>query len=403
MSALEPDAPGRSGADQRYLIVFGACLTQFMVIGLLFAFGLFFKVFEEEFGWTRAMVSGCTSLAFLMMGVFAVAAGPLNDRYGPRIVLSVTGVLYGLGYALISQVSEIWHVYVIFGVFIALGMSTHDVVTLSTVARWFERRRGVMTGVVKVGTAAGQVALPPTAAILIAAYGWRDATMMLGALALVLLLLAAMSMRAPPKPAGGAGGASEHGVSYAEARRSRVFWTLCATQFLFFATLTTVPLHIAVHGTDLGMDAPTAAGLLSVIGGASVAGRLTIGALSDRLGGRNAYLLCLAPVIASVASLLAIEDPWLLFPALALYGFGHGGLFTIVSPTIAGYFGTKAHGAIFGTVVLFGTMAGAAGPIAAGWVFDVTGAYDWAFMTLAGACALAFCLVASLPAEPSRS
>ena len=174
--------------DKRYFVVAGACLTQFTIIGLLFSYGLFFKVFEEEFGWSRTLLSGAMSLAFLMMGVLAIFGGRLNDRYGPRIVLSITGLFYGAGFALISQVSQPWQLFAIFGLFIGLGMSTHDVVTLSTVARWFEKRRGIMTAVVKIGTAAGQATLPLLAAFLIAWIGWRDALIVLGVLASGVLL-----------------------------------------------------------------------------------------------------------------------------------------------------------------------------------------------------------------------
>ena len=135
--------------DKRYLIVLGACLTQFTIIGLLFSYGLFFKALETEFGWSRTLLSGCTSIAFLVMGSLAFFGGRLNDRYGPRAVLAVAGTLCGLGYAFLSQVSQPWQLFVIFGLFIGVGMSSHDVVTLSTIARWFQQRRGIMTGVVK--------------------------------------------------------------------------------------------------------------------------------------------------------------------------------------------------------------------------------------------------------------
>ncbi len=393
-------APAR--IDPRYLIVFGACLTQFTVIGLLFSYGLFFKVFEDEFGWSRTFLSSVNSLAFLVMGVLAIFGGRLNDRFGPRVVLSVTGVLYGFGFAMISQVSAPWHLVAIFGIFIGLGMSTHDVATLSTVARWFQNRRGMMTGVVKVGTAAGQVALPPLAALLIAGFGWRAAVVALGVAAAALLLLAAQSMKMPPAVSREGAAPVREGATFAEARRGRTFWKLCAIQFLFFPTLTTVPLHIVVHGMDLGMTAALAAGLLSTMGAASVVGRLTIGAFSDRIGGRKAYALCFLPLIASLFAFLLIGSYWPLFAAVALYGFGHGGFFTIVSPTIAEYFGTRAHGSIFGVVVFFGTIGGAIGPILAGWVFDSVGGYDWAFATLAAFAGLGLALALSLPRLGSR-
>ena len=110
----------------------------------------------------------------------------------------------------------------------------------------------------------------------------------------------------------------------------------------------TVPLHIAMHGMDLGLTHTTAATLLTVIGGASIAGRLTVGASVDRIGGRNAYVLCFVPLLIGLLSLLVVETPWLLFPAVAVYGFAHGGFFTVVSPTVAELFGIRAHGAIFG-------------------------------------------------------
>ena len=90
-----------------------------------------------------------------------------------------------------------------------------------------------------------------------------------------------------------------------------------------------------------------------------------------------------------------------LFAVVALYGFAHGGLFTVVSPTVAEYFGTRTHGAIFGGIYFFGTFGGAAGPIMGGWVFDVTGSYEVAFAVLALMGALALLLMASLPARRS--
>lgn len=383
--------------NPKYLTVFGACLTQFTVIGLLFSFGLFFKVFEAEFGWSRTLLSACSALAFLVMGVLAMAGGRLSDRFGPTRVLSVTGVLYGLGYVLMSQVSAPWQMFVIFGLFLGLGMSTHDVVTLSTIARWFENRRGIMTGVVKVGTAFGQMAMPPIVAFLILTLGWRSATVAMGIGAAILLLIAALSMSRPPEPVRGPSDAPPAGLSFAQARGSRLFWTLCAIQFLFFPSLMTVPLHLAVHGMDLGMTAPKAAVLLSVIGAASVAGRLIVGGLVDRIGGKNAFLLCFGALICGLAGFLLTQMHVLLFCVVAIYGFGHGGFFTVVSPTVAEYFGMRAHGAVFGTVLFFGTVGGSVGPILAGLAFDVTGSYQIAFFSLLTLAVIGLGLVLTLP------
>jgi len=382
--------------DRRYLVVLGALITQFMIIGLFFVYSLLIKELETEFGWSRTTLSIGASIAGMAMGVFAIMGGRLSDLFGPRIVLTCTGLIYGLGYASISLISEPWHLYLICGLFLGLGMSTHDVVTLGAIARWFPGRKGLMTGVVKSGTAAGQVILPPTAAYLIATSGWRDAVLTLGLTAAVLLVIGAQFMRQPPKPAASATPQAS-GLDFAEARRTRNFWIMCVVQFLFFTTLMTIPLHIAVHGMDLGMTQGTAAGLLSFLGAASVAGRLGIGMFADKLGGRTAYLLCFLPMIAALTMLIFAEAHWMIFALIILYGVAHGGLFVVVAPTIAELFGTKAHGAIFGVVVFFGTFGGALGPIFAGQVFDRTGGYDYAFAGLALFMTTALVLTRFLP------
>ena len=368
--------------ERRYIVVAGACLTQFTVIGMLFSFGLLFKTFEAEFGWSRMVLSTCSALAFLAMGILAIVAGRLSDRYGPKWVLGISGALFGFGFGLISLVNEPWHLFVIFGVFIGLGMSTHDVVTLSTIARWFEGRRGLMSGVVKVGTAFGQIVLPPVAALLIVTLGWRPAVALLGVLAFVLLVIAALAMKIPdirqtPNPS-----QDVSGLTFQQARKTRLFWQLCLIQFLFFPTLMTVPVHLAVHGMDLGMTAGRAALLLSVLGGASIVGRLVMGGGADRFGGKNAYILSFVLLLASLVGLVATSAHLPLFLIVALYGVTHGGFFTLVSPVVAEYFGMQAHGSIFGTILFCGTLGGSIGPILAGRVFDLTGSYRPSFIGL---------------------
>ncbi|MGI9354153.1 MAG: MFS transporter [Rhizobiaceae bacterium] len=382
--------------DRRYFVILGALITQFMVIGLFFIYSLLIKELELEFGWSRTILSIGASIAGLLMGGYAILGGRLSDLFGPRVVLTGSGLLYGLGYASISLISEPWHLYVICGLFLGLGMGTHDVVTLGAVARWFPNRKGLMTGVVKSGTAAGQVILPPVAAILIATYGWAHTIQIMGIGAALLLVIAAQFMRVPPKSKTG-GAPLAQGLPFAQVKRTRSFWILCAMQFLFFPALMTVPLHIAVHGMDLGMPQTTAAGLLSIVGASSVVGRLSIGAFADRLGGRIAYLLCLAPMTTALVLLIFVRDHRLIFALMALYGAAHGGLFVVVAPTIAELFGTRAHGSIFGVIVFFGTTGGAIGPVFAGQVFDRTGGYDIAFAGLASMIATALILTCFLP------
>ncbi|HIN42532.1 MAG TPA: MFS transporter, partial [Gammaproteobacteria bacterium] len=129
-----------------HYIVGASMVTQMMYLGLFFTFGVLFPEFENEFGWSRAQISGASSTMFAIMGVLGIAMGRVNDRVGPRILLAVSTVVFALGFILMSRMTSIWHLYLFYGLFCGLGIAAHDVVTLSTVARWFERSRGLMSG-----------------------------------------------------------------------------------------------------------------------------------------------------------------------------------------------------------------------------------------------------------------
>jgi len=157
-----------------YRIVAASFLIQAVTIGGNFAYGVLFKELEAEFGWSRAVIAGASSASLLVMGFMAVVAGRLNDKIGPRWLLTASALFYGLGYLLFAALQAPWQLYAVYGLLVGIGLCTHDVVTLSTVARWFTRRRGMASAVVKVGTGCGQLLVPLVVAALVAAFGWRD-------------------------------------------------------------------------------------------------------------------------------------------------------------------------------------------------------------------------------------
>lgn len=389
-----------------YAIVAASFLIQGVTVGGMFAYGVLFPELISTFGWSRATIAAAASVGTLTMGFMGVVSGRLSDRIGPRAVLTASALCYGAGFMALSVLQSPWQLYLFWGLLVGMGLSTHDVVTLSTIARWFPRRRGLFSGIVKMGTATGQMTIPLIAVALIALVGWRDACLAIGAGAMVLLLAAAQLMRrdpqsmglpAPQGPAGTPGAqVSGDGLDYRSAARSPQLWILCGSQFLVFACLLTVTVHIAAHAVDLGLSRATAASLLAGIGAVSLLGRLAVGATIDRVGGRRALRFAYAGLVASLVWLQFAQSAWALFVFVALYGIAHGGFFTVTAPTVAELFGTRAHGALFGTVQFFGALGGACGPLAAGAVFDATGSYRIAFGVLAVLATLGLVLVGRL-------
>jgi len=361
--------------------------------GLHSSYGVFFKPLQAEFGWDRATISGANSLGMFIMGLFAIVSGRLTDRFGPKITVMACGLILGLGYYLTSRVSAVWQLYLFYGFITGMGNSSGDVSLLSTTARWFVRRRGMMGGIVKVGTGAGQIIMPLVASWLILNYGWRDSYLILGIASMVGIVSIAQLLKRDPSEKGlqpygvrnGSTGGTDlagGGLSLREAVRTRQFWMVCATLFAMWYCTATMMVHIIPHATDLGFSAARAASMISTIGGVGISGRLIMGGASDRVGSKRALALCFLVLLAALSWLQLARQLWALYLFAAVYGFAHGGFFSLVSPLVAELFGTRSHGAIFGMVLFISQIGAAIGPVVTGRIFDVTDSYRLAFLIL---------------------
>ncbi len=178
-----------------------------------------------------------------------------------------------------------------------------------------------------------------------------------------------------------------------EAAQTKQFWTLCIAEFAVLFCLLTVIVHIVPYARDLGLAPVYAAGVLSTIGGVSILGRIVMGAANDRIGGKRALIICLIVLFCGLIWLQLATEAWMLFLFAAIYGFAHGGFFTVVSPMVAELFGTGSHGLLFGIILFSGTLGGAVGPLMAGRTFDVTGSYRMVFLVLSVLTLIGFVLI----------
>lgn len=394
------------------MVVVAAFCSQGIFWGTFQSFGVFFKPLIGEFGWSRAATSGPASLCWLLTGFISIVAGTLSDRFGPRRVMTACGFFFGLAYLLMSQLTSIWQFYLYYSLIIAVGMSAADVVPLSTVSRWFAKKRGMMTGITKVGTGAGMMAMPLVASRLVAGYGWRTAYTIMGTGALIALMSVAQLFKRDPAQMGqfadgeekgdaGRSDLAETGLSLHEAIHLKQLWTVCAAYLCVTFCVQTLMVHIVPHAEDIGISPANAANVLSTIGGVSIAGRLVMGKLGDKLGHERAMAICFLPMVGALFWLQMAKELWMLYLFAAIYGFGHGGFFALISPLMAQLFGTKSHGAIFGIAIAVGAVGGAIAPLLAGYIFDLTGSYRIPFLIVAGLITMALILIMSL-GWPSR-
>jgi MFS family permease len=373
-----------------YVIVAACFGIQAIGVGTYVSYGVFFNSLASEFGWSRAAISGASSIAFFMMGLLGIFAGRLNDKIGPKNVMAFTGFLFGLGHVLMSRLSTVWQLYIFYSFIIGIGLSSVDVIALSTTARWFVKKRGIMTGIVKIGTGAGQLIMPLAASILISKYGWRASYNIIGLTVLVSLVAISQLLKRNPaqidlsdnyngKTSRGSQRPYAEGFYLNEALRTKQFWAICSTNLTIVFCFLIIILHIVPYAQDTGFSATKAATVLSTIGGVSMIGRFIIGFTIDQIGSKRSMILCIILLIAGLFLLQIAKGLWVLYLFAVIYGISHGGYFTAMSPIVAEFFGITAHGVLFGIVAFSGTVGGAIGPILAGYIFDVTAGYSLAF------------------------
>jgi len=387
-----------SSAEQRifygYVIVVSAFCILVVIFGTRFAFGVFFNPILVEFGWTRAMTSGAFSLSVVMEGLLAIAMGGLTDRIGPRIVLTLCGLFVGLGYLLMSLVGSVVQLYLIYGVLIGIGMGGAIVPLVSTVARWFVGKRGMMTGIVLAGTAFGSFVAPPVANWLISAYDWRISYRILGGIVLIVVVLAAQFLKCDPCSIGrlpyGKKEIGEpeselrtNGFSLREAFHTRQFWLSCAQLVCFGCCFFTIMVHIVPHAIDLGISAASAANILATIGVLIIVGKVVLGSAADRIGNKKTIIIAYILMLAALLWLVPALEVWMLYLFAIVFGLAEGAHAPSQSPLAAGLFGLRSHGLILGFMTFSYTMGGAIGPFLAGHISDVTGRYQMAFLLCA--------------------
>jgi len=373
-----------------YVIVIACFVMMVVWWGTFYSFGVFFESLLVEFGWTRAVTAGAYSLHGVLFGLFGIPIARYCDRVSPRLVIGICGLIGGVGYLLMSQLSTVWQLYLLYGLLISFTMGAY-IAILPVVAKWFVKRRGLMTGVVFSGMGIGMIVIPPLASQLISAYDWRLSYIIMGVIALVGIVIGAQFLRRDPQQVGllpyGADKmdlpspvSESRGFTFKEALRTRQFWLVSALYFIFLVCQLAVTVHIVIHATGIGVPAISAARLLAVFGALLIVGMNTMGMTADKFGNRSAFIISFVIMTISFILVLLINEAWVLFLFVGVLGFACGGMQVLFSPIIAELFGLSSHGVILATAAFIGGIGAAVGPVLAGYVFDTTNSYSLAFI-----------------------
>ncbi len=403
--------------EQRFFgwrIVSAAFTVLFVVYGIQFSFGTFVGDVVDDTGWSENQLQLIFAIYIGLYSALSAISGWLTDRMGPRPVVAVGAVLLTSGYLLWATANNIVIVAIGMAIVAPLGMSCSWVPCNATVVRWFVVRRGFATAIATAGGSLANILVPPIAAVLVSAYGWRVAILAMSLAGGICMLLSSIVLERDPEGIGqqpdgriastaGANEDVQEGMTPAEAWRSRTYWKIFGMYALTFVAVFVPFVHGVQFAQSLGASLQTASTVISAIGIGGLIGRLVMGPVSDRIGRKNAVMLALFLETASFLGMASTNSLWLLYLSAVTFGFAYGGGVVVFPPLVADFFGRAHAGSIVGRIfATAGTMA-AIGPYAAQVLRDALGNYRWAFLLSGIANGLALLLATRLPSRANSA
>ena len=382
------------------------------------ASSVFFKAIEDEFGWSRALISGVASFGRFGGAMLGPVEGFLTDRFGSGKMVLIGFTLGGAGLIFFSQIQGPWQYYFSFFL-LSLGFSMGGFVpSMTAVNAWMVNNRATGMSIVIGGSSIAGLLVP---AIVwgIATYGWRPTVMVIGIAAIAVGPFLAIIIGKRPtaeqlmqQTSSGADAAARqrirrsHDFTPAEAVRTRAFWAISMTHTLVNLSTGAISAHLFLHLTDgngVNLDDAAAAGVMPILVITAFLFQLGGGILGDRV---NKRMLVLGSLLIQGGALviLAIADSFMLAAVFAVvWGIGFGTRTPLLHAMRGEYFGRRHFGTILGLSSFPMSVGMMLAPVVMGWAHDLQGSYIWSLYVLAGTCfaASATILFATRPMSPT--
>ena len=351
---------------------------------------IFVEPLTREFGWSRTALSGAVSLGGVLAALSAPLIGPLLDRHGSRVALCLAVLVTGAAMMLLSLTQSLLVFYLLFCIARMIWAGPFELGIYGALNNWFVARRPFATSVATVAQMAGLVAMPLIAQFAMRQSSWRYGWLAIGATTLLIGFLPVwLFMVRRPEDLGlvpdrrPAAGSDDRGsypdepiFSRREAIRTAAFWLLLLYTVMVYPVQAGVSLHQAAHLIERGIEPTIAATVVSTFSLTSAIASITCGFLPRSLPIR--FPLALIGVFLAVSTFLmvGIASTGDGYTAAALFGFGIGGVLTLLPIAWADYFGRTHFAAIRSVALSAQVVAQAAGPLVSGALHDWTGSYE---------------------------
>ena len=442
----------------RWIPLLGGLLGSTTIGLLLYAFSVFIKPLQAQFGWSVTDVTLAYAIICLVFGLLTFPAGRISDKFGPRNVVLFGGLFMAFGFFMVSTIvppdptalaakdpaalatakKALWMLYLYYGVVCGIGGAMVYLPPIATAPKWWPDKRALATGFTVVGLGLGSFIMAPLATKMINHFGSALPVFKYVAMAMaIMVVVAAMCLKVPPAgykpagwnppaPAGGAGAPKAYrDYTYEETKSTPQFWLLWVVYFGgSFAGLMVISL-LAKHGIDAmttayklkeGLDvaakvpadvakniAMAAASGPSTLAIFNAAVRVMIGPLADKIGTKKIFItLFTLQAVAMVALYPAGSTTAMLAVVAGVIGWNYGSMFTLFPATLLQYYGATAQGSNYGLLFTAWGVAGFCGVFAGGWLKDLTGSFFVPFIVSAVILAISVVILATLKAPEKK-
>ena len=402
-----------------YIVLAAAAINVYGAGVWFYGFPIFYKVLIDEFGWARATGALVVSLARVEGGLEAPIVGWFVDRFGPRAMAVIGAVIFGIGYLLMSMVSDfsvgpiqisalIIFIFLYAGI-MSIGYNTgFSHASMAAVNGWFIKKRSRAFAIFSLGAGASGVTVF-VLGLAMQAFGWRSAAIMAGIGIFIFVVPMSLLLRHKPEEYGYlpdgedptltpntnetdpdstkrtvSTNSASYDFSVREALATSAFWMLLLGSAARSLTMTSVVVHQIAYLTDIGIPISQASAALGGMVFASLIGRFGFGILGDYIDKR--YLLIVTYMLQAggifvLDSVQGMNQVWVF---VVIYGIAYGGAIPLYFAIVGDYFGRTNYATIRGFQQFFTIPAVVFGPIYAGLVFDIYGDYSFAFMSFIG-------------------
>jgi MFS family permease len=371
-----------------------------MLAGVLWmqSFGAYVVLLQGEFGWSKAVIAGAFALTRVESGILGPLQGWLTDRFGPRLILRIGTILFGIGFMLFSQIETVLGFYLTFAL-IAIGSSLGGFATLMvSIVNWFDKNRAKAVAFSQIGYSFGGLCVP-VVVFSLELFGWRATAFASGVIVIAVGLPLIQVIKHRPEngeyPDGIAPDSSpisadkispDQDLNARQAMKTSAFWFISVGHALALLTVSAVMVHLVTHLIEgLNYTLGQAALVVSLMTACQMIGQLLGGYLGDRFNKRFICVLCMLGHGSGMLLVAWSTHPSMVIGFAVLNGLGWGTRGPLMVALRADYFGSKSFGTIMGFSSLIAMLGMSIGPVITGYVADLQGNYVQSFTAIAAA------------------